>query len=71
METAPSEDTQGAAEETVEVDDEKELVGYLNAPNKDTNTYGGDQSPPLPKSVWPALYDFVWLWVTLNEMVVK
>ena len=38
METAPSEDPQGAAEETVEVDDEKELVGYLSAPNKDTNT---------------------------------
>ena len=38
METVPSEDPQGAAEETVEVDDEKELVGYLNAPNKDTNT---------------------------------
>ena len=39
MKTAPSEDPQGAAEETVEVDnDEKELVGYLDAPNKDTNT---------------------------------
>ena len=38
METAPSEDPQGAAEETVEVDDEKELVGYPNAPNKDANT---------------------------------
>ena len=38
METAPSEDPQGAAEETVEVDDEKELVGYPNAPNKDTTT---------------------------------
>ena len=39
METAPSEAFQGAAEEIVEVDnDEKELVGYLDAPNKDTNT---------------------------------
>ena len=39
MKTAPSEASQGAAEETVEVDnDEKELVGYLDAPNKDTNT---------------------------------
>ena len=39
METAPSEAFEGAAEEIVEVDnDEKELVGILNAPNKDTNT---------------------------------
>ena len=39
METAPSEAFQGAAEEIVEVNnDEKELVGYLDAPNKDTNT---------------------------------
>ena len=39
METAPSEAFQGAAEESVEVDiDEKELVGDLNAPNKDNNT---------------------------------
>ena len=39
METAPSEAFQGAAEEIVEVNiDEKELVGYLNAPNKDTTT---------------------------------
>ena len=39
MKTAPSEASQGAAEEIVEVNnDEKELVGYLNAPNKDTNT---------------------------------
>ena len=39
MKTAPSEASQGAAEEIVEVNnDEKELVGYLNAPNKDTTT---------------------------------
>ena len=39
METAPSEAPQGAAEEIVEVDnDEKEIVGNLDAPNKDTNT---------------------------------
>ena len=39
MKTAPSEDLQGAAEEIVEVNnDEKELVGNLDAPNKDTNT---------------------------------
>ena len=39
METAPSEAFEGAAEEIVEVDiDEKELVGYLDAPTKDTNT---------------------------------
>ena len=39
MKTAPSEASQGAAEEIVEVNnDEKELVGYLDAPNKDTNT---------------------------------
>ena len=39
MKTAPSEDLQGAAEEIVEVDnDEKEIVGNLDAPNKDTNT---------------------------------
>ena len=39
METAPSEAFEGAAEEIVEVDNnEKELVGYLDAPNKDTNT---------------------------------
>ena len=39
MKTAPSEAFQGAAEELVEVDiDEKELVGDLDAPNKDTNT---------------------------------
>ena len=39
MKTAPSEASQGAAEEIVEVNnDEKEIVGYLNAPNKDTNT---------------------------------
>ena len=42
MKTAPSEAFQGAAEEIVEVDiDEKEIVGYLEAPNKDTNTGGG------------------------------
>ena len=41
METAPSEAFEGAAEEIVEVDnDEMELVGYLDAPNKDTNTHG-------------------------------
>ena len=39
MESAPSNRLQGVAEEIVEVDnDEKELVGILNAPNKDTNT---------------------------------
>ena len=39
METAPSEAFEGAAEEVVEVDiGEKEIVGYLDAPNKDTNT---------------------------------
>ena len=39
MKTAPSEASQGAAEEIVEVDiGEKEIVGYLDAPNKDTNT---------------------------------
>ena len=39
METAPSEAPQGAAGEIVEVDnDEKEIVGNLDAPNKDTNT---------------------------------
>ena len=39
METAPSEAFEGAAEEIVEVDiGEKEIVGYLDAPNKDTNT---------------------------------
>ena len=39
MKTAPSEASQGAAEEIVGVNnDEKELVGYLNAPNKDTTT---------------------------------
>ena len=39
METAPSEAFQGAAEEVVEVNiDEKEIVGNLDAPNKDTNT---------------------------------
>ena len=39
METAPSEAPQGAAEKIVEVDnDEKEIVGNLDAPNKDTNT---------------------------------
>ena len=37
MKTAPSEDLQGAAEEFVEVDNE-EIVGNLDAPNKDTNT---------------------------------
>ena len=32
----------GAAEEIVEVNiDEKEFVGYLNAPNKDTTTLSG------------------------------
>ena len=39
METAPSEAFEGAAEEIVEVNnDEKEIVGNLDAPNKDTNT---------------------------------
>ena len=39
MKTAPSEALQGAAGEIVEVDiDEKEIVGNLDAPNKDTNT---------------------------------
>ena len=40
MKTAPSENLQGAAEETVEVDDidEGQIVSDLNAPNKDTNT---------------------------------
>ena len=39
METAPSEAPQGAAGEIVEVDnDEEEIVGNLDAPNKDTNT---------------------------------
>ena len=39
METAPSEAFEGAAEEIVEVDiGEKEIIGYLDAPNKDTNT---------------------------------
>ena len=39
METALSEAFQGAAEEIVEVNDDKnEVVGDLNAPNKDTNT---------------------------------
>ena len=39
METAPSEAFEGAAEEIVEVNnDEKEMVGNLDAPNKDTNT---------------------------------
>ena len=39
METAPSEAPQGAAEEIVELNnDEKEIVGNLDAPNKDTNT---------------------------------
>jgi hypothetical protein len=39
VETAPSEAFEGAAEEIVEVNnDEKEIVGNLDAPNKDTNT---------------------------------
>ena len=39
METAPSEAFEGAAEEIVEVDnDEKEIVGNLDAPDKDANT---------------------------------
>ena len=39
MGSAPSRSLQGVAEEIVEVnDDENEVVGDLNAPNKDTNT---------------------------------
>ena len=39
MESAPSRRLQGVAEEIVEVNiGEKETVGYLDAPNKDTNT---------------------------------
>ena len=50
METAPSEAFQGAAEEIVEVDiDEMELVGDLNAPNKDTNTVCTCTESPLLK----------------------
>ena len=48
METAPSEAFEGAAEEIVEVDiDEKELVGILNAPNKDANTMNADENVKL------------------------
>ena len=39
MKTTPSEELQGVAEEIVEVDnDEKEIIGNLDTPNKDTNT---------------------------------
>ena len=61
MKTAPSEDPQGAAEETVEVDnDEKELVGYLDAPNKDTNT-----PPPPGTQYWQYLSC---LWPNLTKL---
>ena len=39
MKTAPSEELQGVAEETVEVNvEEKEVIGSPKTPNKDANT---------------------------------
>ena len=70
METAPSEAFEGAAEEIVEVDnDEKELVGILNAPNKDTNTIvkvvtGQDVTTPSEEK--PALKFQLVTTITLN-----
>ena len=70
METAPSEAFEGAAEEIVEVDiDEKELVGYLDAPNKDTNTIvkvvtGQDVTTPSEEK--PALKFQLVTTITLN-----
>ena len=49
MESAPSRRLQGVAEEIVEVNvGEKEIVGYLDAPNKDTNTLC---LPPLGQTI--------------------
>ena len=70
METAPSEAPQGAAEEIVEVDnDEKEIVGNLDAPNKDTNTIvkvvtGQDVTTPSEEK--PALKFQLVTKITLN-----
>ena len=70
METAPSEAFEEAAEEIVEVDiDEKELVGYLDAPNKDTNTIvkvvtGQDVTTPSEEK--PALKFQLVTTITLN-----
>ena len=70
METAPSEAFQGAAEEIVEVDiEEKEFVGYLDAPNKDTNTIvkvvtGQDVTTPSEEK--PALKFQLVTTITLN-----
>ena len=70
METAPSEAFQGAAEEIVEVDnDEKELVGYLDAPNKDTNTIVKvvtGQDVTIPSEEKPALKFQLVTTITLN-----
>ena len=70
MKTAPSEAFQGAAEEIVEVDiGEKEIVGYLDAPNKDTNTIvkvvtGQDVTTPSEEK--PALKFQLVTTITLN-----
>ena len=70
MKTAPSEASQGAAEEIVEVDiGEKEIVGYLDAPNKDTNTIvkvvtGQDVTTPSEEK--PALKFQLVTTITLN-----
>ena len=70
MKTAPSEASQGAAEETVEVDNnEKELVGYLDAPNKDTNTIVKvvtGQDVTIPSEEKPALKFQLVTTITLN-----
>ena len=70
METAPSEAFQGAAEEVVEVNnDEKKIVGNLDAPNKDTNTIvkvvaGEDVTTPSEEK--PALKFQLVTTITLN-----
>ena len=70
METAPSEAFQGAAEDTVEVDiGEKEIVGYLDAPNKDTNTIVKvvtGQDVTIPSEEKPALKFQLVTTITLN-----
>ena len=70
MESAPSNRLQGVAEEIVEVDiEEKEFVGYLDAPNKDTNTIvkvvtGQDVTTPSEEK--PALKFQLVTTITLN-----
>ena len=70
METAPSEAFEGAAEEVVGVDiSEKETVGYLDAPNKDTNTIVKvvtGQDVTIPSEEKPALKFQLVTTITLN-----